>query len=422
MRVSFARELPQPPPTALPLTLAPLTHPAELRECSDALLPNFQAACKLTGFPCSAALLHALEFPIPESTPDAPKDITTVRAAGRADGPNVRALCAAVLARGTGLKAVPYRPLKHIVLHEAECGDSGAAAVAEVLRNGCLVEVAVEGVTLLRCSVGVEGARALGGSLVLGACASLQYLSLDLNPALGDAGVHWLCRGLNSNNTLKRLSLSGCGMGPDGAEDVAAVVNAQTCVLESIDLSGNDIGLAGLRSLAVAASYSKTLQELLLCNCALSSRCQEDAAALALIRGVKESGGGRAGVANGGGSGGVVGAAAAAAAPAGGSGGGGGGALPAAEDGAGSAAAAIAQKLGTEAFSALGAALASTDCALGRVDLEGNPMSAEDAEALLPHLAANPAKVTMLKVPVTLSKAHFTALFRNVVAKGKKKK
>ncbi len=350
-----------------------------------------------------------------------------MRAKGRVGAPGVRALCAAVLARGAGLKAVPYRPLKHIVLQEAEAGDSGAAAVAEVLRNGCLVEVALEGVTLLNCGVGVEGACALGASLVLGACASLQYLSLDLNPALGDAGVHGLCRGLRSNNTLKRLSLSGCGLGPDGAEDVAAVVGAPTCMLESIDLSGNDIGLTGLRSLAVAASYSKTLQELLLCNCALSSRSAADDAAVALMRSLKGGGGGGvSGGSGGGGGGGVVAGAvsgSAAAAPAAGGGGSAAAAAaatPAADGSAGLAAS--AQKLGTEAFSALGAALASADCVLGRVDLEGNPMTADDAEALLPHLAANPAKVTMLKVPVTLSKAHFTALFRNVVAKGKKKK
>ncbi len=378
-------------------------------------MPNFQAACKLTGFPAPAALTAALEFPIPEATPEAPKDITTVRVIGRVGAPGVRALCAAVLARGTGLKAVPYRPLKHIILHKAEAGDSGAAALAEVLRNGCLVEVAVEGLSLLECGVGVEGACALGASLVLGACASLQYLCVDLNPALGDAGVHGLCRGLRSNNTLKRLSLSGCGLGPDGAEDVAAVVGAPTCMLESIDLSGNDIGLTGLRSLAVAASYSKTLQELLLCNCALSSRCAEDDAAVALMKSVKGGGaGGGGGSGGGGGGGGAAGTAlAVAAAPAGG------GLPPAAEGGAG---ASSAQKLGTEAFNALGAALVSAECVLGRVDLEGNPMTPEDAEALLFHLAANPAKVTMLKVPVTLNKAHFSALFRNVVAKGKKKK
>ena len=350
--------------------------------------------------------------------------------------PNVRALCAALLARGVGLKPAPYRPLKRLTLQDAEAGDSGAAAVADVLRNGCLSEVGLEGVSLLHCGVGTEGARSLGASLVLGACATLIYLNLDLNRDIGDAGVRGLCRGLASNNTLKRLSLAGCGMGPEGAEEVAAVVNAHSCVLEAIDLSGNDIQLSGLRSLAVAASYSRTLQELLLCNCALSSRCAGDDEALALMKAMKlAAAGGAGGEGSGGGSSGGGGGASGSGGGGGnssGSGGGGGSnslgsASPGAASGGGEGASgfavgASAQLLGTQAFAALGTALASVDCALGRVDLEGNPMTAEDAEALIPFLASNPAKVTLLRVPVTLSKAHFIALFRNVVAKKKGKK
>lgn len=50
-------------------------------------------------------------------------------------------------------------------------------------------------------------------------------------------------------------------------------------------------------------------------------------------------------------------------------------------------------------------------------------MTEEDAAALIPHVAAANAlpKFTMLLVPKTLSSAAFTALYKQVVAKAKKK-
>ena len=49
-------------------------------------------------------------------------------------------------------------------------------------------------------------------------------------------------------------------------------------------------------------------------------------------------------------------------------------------------------------------------------------MTREDAAALVPGVAAAPAgKIAMLRVPVTLPPEHFSALWRNVTAKAKKK-
>jgi hypothetical protein len=78
------------------------------------------------------------------------------------------------------------------------------------------------------------------------------------------------------------------------------------------------------------------------------------------------------------------------------------------------------ESIGVEAFTALGKAVASPDCALGRVDLDGNPLTEGDAALLVPFLKEAPAKVTLFRVPVTLSPEHFAALFRNVIAKKKK--
>jgi hypothetical protein len=155
--------------------------------------------------------------------------------------------------------------------------------------------------------------------------------------------VRLLCRGLLTNRTLRRLSLASTGLHADGALEVASVVNSPIGVLESVDLSGNDIGLVGLRALSVSAQYSKTLKELILCNCGLSSR----------LAGV--SAGAAAAIANALLNGGKDGARAAIAADA-----------ADADSGSGDAV------QPASAFDALGRALANPHCALGRVDLDGN--------------------------------------------------
>ena len=70
--------------------------------------------------------------------------------------------------------------------------------------------------------------------------------------------------------------------------------------------------------------------------------------------------------------------------------------------------------------SALGRALASSECALGRVDLDGNPLTDGDAAALVPFLREAPPKVTLFRVPIGIRPEHFAVLFKNVVAKKKK--
>ncbi len=300
---------------------------------------------------------------------------------------------------------MPYTPLKRLELLDAGAGDSGAASVADVLNNGVLMGVAIESVSLVRCGVGPEGAAALGNALMLGGNTSLLSLSLDCN-LLGDVGTRLLCRGLLTNRSLKRLSLASVGMRENGAFEIAAYINSSLCVLEALDLSGNNIGVAGLKSLSVSALYSKTLVELTLCNCGLSSRGQESQAvadlALALATGGSDA---------------IVSATAtskAATATA--------AAAAAAEAESATDTLTTAVEVTAAAFDALGRALASTDCALGSVDLDGNPMNEADAAALIPYMTAPPIKVTKLIVPKTLKSESFIALFRNVVAKAKKGK
>ncbi len=78
------------------------------------------------------------------------------------------------------------------------------------------------------------------------------------------------------------------------------------------------------------------------------------------------------------------------------------------------------QATGAEAFAALGKALASAECALGRVDLDSNPLTFSDAAVLVPYLKEALPKVTLFRVDTSLHPEHFAALFKNVIAKKKK--
>jgi hypothetical protein len=289
---------------------------------------------------------------------------------------------------------VAYTPLKRLELLDANAGDSGAASVADVLNNDALVNVHIESLSLVRCGVGHQGAGAIGNALMLGGNTSLLSLSLDCN-AFGNTGTRLLCRGLLTNRSLKRLSLASVDMREDGAFEVASYVNSSLCVLEALDLSGNNIGIAGLQALSVSAQYSKTLVELTLYNCGLSSRAVGTQAAAGLAIALSNGGGASSAEA-----------------------------VNSAVSGSSdlNTASSDAAALASSAFDALGRALASPDCALGAVDLDGNPMNEADAAALIPHLAAAPAKVTKFIVPKTLKTETFVALFRNVVAKAKKGK
>jgi hypothetical protein len=177
--------------------------------------------------------------------------------------------------------------------------------------------------------------------------------------------VRLLCRGLLTNRSLRRLSLASTGLHAEGALEVASVVNSPIGVLEAVDLSGNDIGLVGLRALSVSALYSKTLAELILCNCGLSSRLAGvSAAAAAAIAAALTSGK----------EGGARESAAAA--------------IGDADGGAGDAA------QPSSAFDALGRSLASAECALGRVDLDGNAvrLAPRCASVMCAHLIPPPPR------------------------------
>jgi hypothetical protein len=337
-------------------------------------------------------------------------------------------------------------------------GDGGAAAVAEVLRDGCVESVGVrlEAVELTACGVGPAGARAVGDALVLGANASLTSLALDLNGGVGDAGCAALCRGLASNNRrLATLSLRHCGVSLPGAAAVARLLASPLCVLVSVDLSGNPLGAPGLAVLAVAARGSATLQQLLLSDTGVgaghllpqSRGCAipplpavpppppplvEAAAAAVAVVVAAELAARDAGVAVGA-AGETATVAAAPADPepvdpvaatpapadpaAASTDSGSPGPLPLASSGRGEPAAASPSDWTRAALALLGAALADARCPLVRVRLDACGVSGADAQALLPYVGRDlplprPKVVEELYVDETLPRALFVALER----------
>ena len=94
--------------------------------CTTDLLPNFLAACKLTGFPANKALEECLSFPPPPPVDgkESVRDLYSLCVHANLGAPNVRALCAALLGRGKGMTGNSYKYLKHLKLREAGLGDS----------------------------------------------------------------------------------------------------------------------------------------------------------------------------------------------------------------------------------------------------------------------------------------------------------
>ena len=373
------------------------------------------------------------------------------------DARQLQALLAGVLARGAGMRVPAYRALRRLRLLDVPVGDGGASAVAEVLRDGCVESIAVRlaAVELVACGLGVDGARAVGDALVLGANASLASLSLDLNGGVGDAGCVALCRGLASNNRrLTTLSLRYCGVSFPGADAVARVLASPLCVLTSVDLSGNPLGAPGLAALAAAAMGSASLQQLLLADtgvgaghllpqsrgCAIPplptapppppvaavpapapdasataapATAEPDAAAPPGAAAASATGDAAADVAPPAAAAAAAAEAAAAEAAAAAAAG-----AAATSSGRGEPAAAVSPSDWTRAALALlGAALADARCPLSRVRIDACGVAAADAQVLLPYVGRDlppprPKVVDELYVDETLPRALFVALER----------
>ena len=133
-------------------------------------------------------------------------------------------------------------------------------------------------------AVGPAGCFALGEALMLGANKSLLTLRLDNNITIGDAGIRELCKGLRTNKSLKKLTVSYCDIGPDGGGYLSSVLAYPGNALAHLDLMGNHIGSEGLLPLAVALQGNTALQELIICDNKIGASADADINAAALTK------------------------------------------------------------------------------------------------------------------------------------------
>ncbi|KXZ48120.1 MLT2 protein [Gonium pectorale] len=184
----------------------------------------------------------------------------------RLDKCAVTAEAAAALAAALGSQA---GALAQLSLVECDLGDAAAAALLgapgwEALAAGGGLLSTLD---LSSCHVGPQGAALLGRFLALS--GTLSSLSLANNRSLGCAGAAALAPGVAASRRLRRLDLSGCGVGVAGVTALAAalrgVANADASdasaaapppppPLQHLLLADNSGAAAGLLALLQALS------------------------------------------------------------------------------------------------------------------------------------------------------------------------
>ncbi|KAL3773748.1 hypothetical protein ACHAW5_008182 [Stephanodiscus triporus] len=201
-----------------------------------------------------------------------------------------RALVNAIIAQ-------PFLAAKDIRISGSQIQDSGAAALGSLLAaaarqpsiepsdQSALQPVwKLEYLELINNDIGHDGALALGRSLFVGMNRSLATLILDFNP-LGSAGLAALCKGLQTNSTLKKLSVRFCNIDERGGKPMGEVLRFKRTGLISLDLTSNRLSALGLRDICVGMDLNTSLKTLRLADISLG-QSDDDAEALGMFAGV----------------------------------------------------------------------------------------------------------------------------------------
>lgn len=208
------------------------------------LLQNYQKFCKLIGLPSNMSVTKNLndeeKYPV--------KQLVIDDEYGPLGPGGSRALMTAVMGSGPGMKGGPYKLLESMRFWRSNVGCDGAAAIAEILRLGG-AEVKISYLELLDNNIGARGCLALGTALSKGNNLSLLTLNLDYNMTIGSIGTMSLCRGLRTNKTLRKLSMQYCSIDIEAADALSDLVANSVSAIESLTLSGNRLGGAGLAKL-----------------------------------------------------------------------------------------------------------------------------------------------------------------------------
>jgi len=112
----------------------------------------------------------------------------------------------------------------------------------------------------------------LEGVLVQCRDSGANCTAIDLSDnRIGDAGARVVADVLGNSEHTLRLNLARCAIGPDGCTALAQMLTSESQALESLILSGNDVGQGALPAqLCEAVADSTKLVALQLSNCGLT--------------------------------------------------------------------------------------------------------------------------------------------------------
>ncbi|XP_053493679.1 NACHT, LRR and PYD domains-containing protein 12-like [Ictalurus furcatus] len=165
--------------------------------------------------------------------------------------------------------------LRELNLSVNKLGDSGVKSLSAVLENPhCKLEI----LKLCKCGVSVEGCAALTSALRSNP-SHLRELNLSVNK-LGDSGVKSLSAVLeNPLCKLEKLTMSNCDISGERCAALTSALRSNPSHLRELDLSLNKLGDSGVKCLSAGLQNPLCKLEILrLCDCGVSG---EGCAALA---------------------------------------------------------------------------------------------------------------------------------------------
>lgn len=181
-----------------------------------------------------------------------PGDLTEVIMWENVGSPGARALADA-------LRETEYKLLRSMRFWKANIEDEGVRALCQFLQTN----MTVNSLELMECSISPLGCEFLGGLLGPAYRSPITVLKLDHNE-FGDAGMIKLAQGLAENTVLQELSLTYCGIGPEGAEGLFEILIYVNCGLTTLDLQGNMLMNDGVCRVLHALKVNKSLVSLCL--------------------------------------------------------------------------------------------------------------------------------------------------------------
>jgi Ran GTPase-activating protein (RanGAP) involved in mRNA processing and transport len=145
--------------------------------------------------------------------------------------------------------------VKSLLLGTDAIGDQGAKDVADLIENNSSLEIIYLGCNHIS-SAGAEEITS-----VMEANTNIQGLWFKRNP-IGDEGLIAIAQMLRENTNLKSLDVVNCGFGLEGLTALCDSLCKSNRTLKRLYLSGNGIGVEGAQLLSRVLRENSTLESL----------------------------------------------------------------------------------------------------------------------------------------------------------------